>query len=262
MRKQILIICFLFISCQKEKTTATIPQTVLTQINNLGFSTAGIQKSGDDYIVEGDIRLSPENLAKGFSGPVLRVANTEQYRTVNRVTGLPRTITVRVATSLGSAFVSGTNLALSRYNALGLTLTFLRITTGTADITISGFNEGPSGGVINLGSSGFPTSSGNPYNSILLNTNTFAYGSNPNVNNIACVIQHEIGHCIGLRHTDYFNRAYSCGGTANNEGSAGLGAILIPGTPSTGDPTSFMLACYGVTCGFNANDIVALNYLY
>jgi len=260
-----------FYSCQKEKVaktpeqTTAIPQSVLNQIASLGFSTADVHTFGDDYLVEGDIRLSKADLSKGFSGPVLRVVDAEQYRTTNLVTNLPRTIKIKVASSLGSAFVSGTDLAISRYNALGLSITLQRITSGTADVTISGFNQGPSGGFITLGSSGFPTSSGNPYNSIQMNTNSAAYGSNPDVNYVGSVIQHELGHCFGFRHTDYYNRAISCGGSSSNEGTAGVGAILIPGTPSTATnaANSFMLACSnGGNRTFNSNDIVALNYLY
>ena len=131
-------------------------------------------------------------------------------------------------------------------------------------IQIIGFNEGPSGGYITLGSSGFPTSSGNPYNQIQLNTNPQAYGTNPDLGYVTSVIQHEMGHCIGFRHTDYFNRALSCGGTATNEGTAGIGAVHIPGTPTkTFDAGSFMLACSsGTDRTFNANDVIALNYLY
>ena len=40
-----------------------------------------------------------------------------------------------------------------------------------------------------------------------------------------------MGHCIGFRHTDYMNRAYSCGGSPANEGASSVGAILIPGHP-------------------------------
>ncbi|MES1160442.1 MAG: M57 family metalloprotease, partial [Bacteroidota bacterium] len=117
-------------------------------------------------------------------------------------------------------------------------------------------------GFITLGSSGFP-SGGNPYNSIMMNTNAQAYGSNPNVLYVGSVIQHEMGHCIGFRHTDYMNRAYSCGGSAVNEGASNVGAILIPGTPSGPDANSWMLACSnGGNRTFNANDIIALNYLY
>ncbi|WP_343690514.1 M57 family metalloprotease [Chitinophaga sp.] len=256
------------VSCKKDnvsstKSAETISSETLAKIEALGFSSADVHKFGDDYIVEGDIRLTEADLNSKYTGPVLRVASSEQYRTTNLVTGTPRNITVRVASSLGSAFVAGTDTAIARYNRLGLAITFSRITSGTANITISGFNQGPSGGFITLGSSGFPTSSGNPYSSIQMNTNSQAYGSNPNVLYVGSVIQHEIGHCIGFRHTDYFDRSYSCGGTATNEGSAGVGAIWIPGTPTGADANSWMLSCSnGGNRTFNANDIIALNYLY
>jgi hypothetical protein len=257
------------VSCKKDANPsasvnqAGVSQATLDKISALGFSTADVRKFDGKYLVEGDILLSDADLNTKANSPFLTTAKEEQYRTNYVVTGLPRQITVRVASSLGSAFVAGTDTAIARYNRLGLTLTFRRITSGTANITISGFNEGPSGGFITLGSAGFPTSSGNPYNSILMNTNSAAYGSNPNVLYVGSVIQHEIGHCIGFRHTDYFNRALSCGGSASNEGSAGIGAILIPGTPSGNSANSWMLACSnGGNRTFNANDIVALNYLY
>lgn len=257
------------VSCKKDQqskapssTNPEISSSVLTQIYNKGFSIADVHKVAGGYLVEGDIFLSNEDLAASFTGPVLRVANSEQYRTTNLVTGLPRVIKVKV-TSLGAAFIAGTDTAIARYNHQNLSITFTRITSGTANINIVGFNQGPSGGYITLGSSGFPTSSGNPYGTIQLNTNAQAYGSSPNILYVGSVIQHEIGHCIGFRHTDYFNRAYSCGGTATNEGTAGVGAIPIPGTPTTGDPNSFMLSCSnGGNRTFNANDIIALNYLY
>lgn len=256
------------VSCKKESAPAKstneagVSQTTLDQISALGFSTEGVREVESGYLVEGDILLSREELTTKVNSPFLRTAKEEQYRTNNLVTRLPRVITVRV-TNLGSAFVTGTDTAIARYNRLGLSLTFRRITSGTADITITGFNEGPSGGYITLGSAGFPTASGNPYNSIRMNTNAAAYGSNPNVLYVGSVIQHEIGHCIGFRHTDYFNRSLSCGGAASNEGSAGVGAILIPGTPSGLSANSWMLACSnGGNRTFNANDITALNYLY
>lgn len=255
------------VSCKKDNVSSTkpdaIPTETLAKIEALGFSSADVHKFGDDYIVEGDIRLTEADLNSKYTGPVLRVASSEQYRTTNLVTGTPRTITIKVASSLGSAYVAGTDTAIARYNALGLAITFSRITSGTANITISGFNQGPSGGYITLGSSGFPTSSGNPYSSILMNTNSQAYGSNPNVLYVGSVIQHEIGHCVGFRHTDYFDRSYSCGGSATNEGASSVGAIWIPGTPTGADANSWMLSCSnGGNRTFNANDIIALNYLY
>jgi hypothetical protein len=258
----------LFISCQKESNETAqqqpqqkISQDVLQQISNKGFSTADVRKVEGGYLVEGDILLDEKDLASTSASPNLRIADVEQYRTNNLVTALPRVITVRVS-GLSQAFINGTDLAIQRYNALGLRLTFRRVTSGTANITIQGFYEGPSGGFITLGSAGFPTSSGNPYSTIRMNTHPQAYGTNPNVNYVGSVIQHEMGHCIGFRHTDYMNRAYSCG-SGGNEGAAGVGAVHIPGTPTGPDAASWMLACSnGGNRTFNANDIVALNYLY
>lgn len=255
-----------FYACQKQdkhtSQQSDISEATLQQISNLGFGTSGVRKVDNGYLVEGDIVLTNELLNDKNSSVLLRVANSEQYRTTNLVTSLPRVIKIKVS-SLGSAFIAGTDTAIARYNALGLSLTFQRITSGTANINITGFNQGPSGGYITLGSSGFPTSSGNPYSSILLNTNSAAYGSSPNILYVGSVIQHEIGHCIGMRHTDYFDRSYSCGGSAVNEGASTVGAILISGTPSTADPNSWMLSCSnGGNRTFNANDIIALNYLY
>jgi hypothetical protein len=256
-----------FVACKKSATTTqdeAVSQQTLNQIKDLGFSTENVRKVDEGFLVEGDIVLTPELLSNKPDGKTLRVAEVEQYRTTYLVTGLPRVIKVLVS-NLGTAYVQGTDLAISRYNALGGQLTFQRITTGTPDITILGFNQGPSGGYITLGSSGFPTSSGNPYNQVKMNTNQYAYGSNPDVNYVGSVIQHELGHCIGFRHTDYMDRSYSCGGRRVNEEKppSGYGAILIPGTPSTPDAESWMLACSnGGNRTFNANDVKAMDYLY
>ena len=273
MRKQAIYLClaaatFAFaIACKKQAASDSssqqpaISSETLGKIKALGFSDQNVRKTDEGYLVEDDIVLTDELLNSVNDQKLLRIASTEQYRTTNLVTGLPRVIKIKVS-SLGTAYVSGTDLAISRYNALGLQITFQRITSGTANINITGFNQGPSGGYITLGSSGFP-SGGNPYNSIKMNTNAQAYGSNPNVNYVGSVIQHEIGHCIGMRHTDYMNRSYSCGGSAVNEGASNIGAILRPGTPSGPDANSWMLACSnGGNRTFNSNDVIALNYLY
>lgn len=255
-------------SCKKTSEEAIAPDAngitaeTKAKIATLGFSTADVHKNADGYLVEGDILLTEEFLNSTPQQSLLRIAENEQYRTTYLVTALPRVIKVAV-TGLGTAFVSGTDLAISRYNALNLRVTFQRITSGTPNITIQGFNQAPSGGYITLGSAGFPTSQGNPYSTIKMNTNQYAYGSNPDVNYVGSVIQHEIGHCIGMRHTDYMDRSYSCGGAYSNEGASNVGAILIPGTPSGPSSGSWMLACSnGGNRTFNTNDKTALNYIY
>ncbi len=259
------ISALVFTACKKNVAETVVQEevssAVLSKIQNLGFSTQGVHKVANGYLVEGDITLTDENLNVPSSSPNLIIASEEQYRTTNLVTRLPRTITVSV-TNLPTVYSDATNNAINRYNNQHLGITFQRVSSG-GNIDIIGFNQGPSGGYITLGSSGFPTASGDPYNQIQMNTNAQAYGTNPDPLYMASVIQHEMGHCIGFRHTDYMNRAYSCGGRHQNEGSAGVGAILIPGTPSKPDANSFMLACSnGTNRTFNANDLIALNYLY
>ena len=75
---------------------------------------------------------------------------------------------------------------------------------------------------------------------------------------------HELGHCIGFRHTDYMNRSYSCGGSAVNEGASTVGAVHIPGTPTGPSSGSWMLACIGsnVNRPFTSADRTALAYVY
>ena len=248
---------------KKDDPAAQISADVSSKITALGFSTDNMRKVGDNYLVEGDILLTPANLSETSTSPTLRIAEVEQYRTTNLVKNLPRTVTVSVS-NLPTVYATATANAVARYNALNLTLKFQVVSSGGA-IQIIGFNEGPSGGFITLGSSGFPTSSGNPYNQIQMNTNPAAYGTNPDLGYLTSVIQHEMGHCIGMRHTDYFNRNLSCGtGGGGNEGTAGIGAVHIPGTPTkTFDAGSWMLACSnGSDRTFNANDKIALNYLY
>ena len=262
----LLVGSILFTSCKKDDTVAAdqVSQETLSQIAGHGFGTNNVQKVADGYIVEGDILLTQEFLAEAPAGNLLRIANDEQYRTTNLVKSLPRTITVSVSGTLSGIAVwsAATDAMISRYNALNLQVKFQRVSSN-GDVDIVGFNQAASGGYITLGSAGFPTRRGDPYGQIKMNTNPQAYGTNPNQGYITSVLQHEMGHCIGFRHTDYMNRAYSCGGAASNEGASNVGAVHIPGTPTGPDNQSFMLACSaGGDRTFNNNDKIALGYLY
>jgi len=247
----------MLVACRKNvatEQTATPTDEALSKIYALGFSNKNVTMDGDgNYIVEGDISLSESDLDVVPDMQFLRVGSAEQYRTYNLVTQLPRTITVSISNKLPSSYVAALDEALARYNAEKLLITFKRVNGGAnISVTKSGGNY--------LASSGFP-SSGNPYNSVKVNSN--AIGSQPQAT-VATILAHEIGHCIGFRHTDYMDRSYSCNGTSVNEGASTIGAVFIPGTNPNPDPNSFMLSCIGSGDNrpFNANDKVALNYLY
>jgi hypothetical protein len=248
-------------SCQTEdeqvKPPNEVSDEIVAQIRDLGFRTDNVARVENGYLVEGDIVLHEHDLTRGKTLTALRVASTEQYRTTNLVSS-PRVIKISVASTLGTAYIQATDEAIARYNAEGLTLTFQRVTSG-ADIQI--VKAGLFEQFLFLASAGFPTADGKPYNTVKVST--YQMNSQP-LSTKTSIIAHEIGHCIGFRHTDYMDRSYSCGGTPFDEGASDVGAINIPGTPTGPDANSWMLACIGSGQDrpFNSNDKVALNYLY
>jgi hypothetical protein len=242
-------------SCVKDNQEAAqqvVSQDVLQKIASLGFSTNEVQVIDEGYLVEGDITLTNKDLDNMLSGELLRIAETEQYRTTNLVTGFPRNITVSSSGNVNANVDAAINAAIACYNAENLQLTFTRVGSN-ANINIRVVNGGQF-----IASAGFP-SGGNPYNEVKFNKQYQNYS----LGFVTTVIAHEIGHCIGFRHTDYMNRTYSCG-TGGNEGDGGVGAIHIPGTTTGPDAASWMLACLSASTyrPFNANDKVALAHLY
>ncbi|MEO0526568.1 MAG: M57 family metalloprotease [Bacteroidota bacterium] len=268
---------FLFISCENEDVgsetndpdvIASISEELKTQLDNLALSSTEVKPyntvypdgtSFSGFLVGGDIMMTESDIMNGDIFADEGGIQSEQYRTTNLVSQ-PRTLSVIGYTGSGFALSSrgrtGLQWAINNYNRLNLginfTLTFAASTN--ADIVVfdnTANNPGSAGG-----SAGFP-SGGNPNKFVQI------YGLANSSNNVnEHVVTHEIGHSIGFRHTDYFSRQ-SCGQNVN-EGSAGVGAILIPGTPSGFDPGSIMLACFSnSTSGeFNNNDITALRFLY
>lgn len=259
-------------SCQNNEEVVSedqVSEEALQSIRKLGFSDAGVIKTDGGYIVENDIFIPENRLNEVPSVSILlRAGDEEQYRTTNVVsTGGNRTVTVYIpqggTTGFSSTYVAALDEAIARYNAEGLDLRFSRVTSSSgAGITFTRLSRREERQGV-LGSAGFP-SNGNPYNQIKMSgVLQSSYGLG--VDGIATIMAHEMGHCIGFRHTDYFNRAISCGGAASNEGASTVGAILIPGTPSgaSASAASWMLACTdGSNRPFNADDKTALAWMY
>lgn len=182
-------------------------------------------------------------------------SSQEHYRASNLVSASVRTICINGAAFTGT-LSTGLNMAIANYNALGLTFQMQRTTGST-----SGCNAAITARVISgTGSSAGFASGGLPYPEINIGSGTVQYG----LDVIEHLITHELGHTMGFRHTDYFNRSISCG-TGGNEGDGGVGAIHIPNTP-TGATVggSVMNSCSrsNETGEFTAPDIAGLQELY
>ena len=263
----------LFTSCEKDELSSPdqtealnidseVPESVLQKIASLHFNPegarvgkivlpgGGIEKT---YIVEGDIVLSANQLNNMSSSNI----QDKQYRTNNLVSN-NRTIRVIGYTGGSQALTSKQRTALqyaiANYNALNIGLSFT-LTFGTSyssyDIVVYQTSNGQAGGV-----AGFP-SNGNPYKYVQIFNGMEQYSVDTNEH----VMTHEIGHTLGMRHTDWFSRQ-SCGQSGEAAGSDG--AVHIPGTPTGYDSSSVMLACFGANEDgeFGSYDRVAFEYLY
>lgn len=257
-------------SCQKADLSLSsqeVPQNVIDQLMVMGFNPDGIEVVEEGYRIERDIIITEEFLRN--PPRIHRVPNAEQYSTNNLVsTGGSRTITIYAPTGrrgFSSGMIAGLDEAIARYNSENLEIDFQRVNSSNgADITMTRLSKRDERRGV-LGSAGFPTASGDPYGTIRMSgilESTYGLSTG----GIATIIAHEMGHCIGFRHTDYFDRSISCGGSTSNEGDGGVGANHIPGTPTGADLQgngSWMLSCTdGSSRPFTNADKTALDYLY
>ncbi|MBW1296515.1 M57 family metalloprotease [Aquimarina litoralis] len=267
------VILLTVFSCKRKEITEEVQEIVqeptkeqLDKLYNMGINIEEVSVQQitmldgktDTYLVSGDIMVPMSQLDSYAVLESLENGN-KQYRDINIVSSPNRNINILGFTGgsagLTSKMQTALRWAVNNYNALSNSLNFnlsFGANIGAADIVVFRINE-PNGG----GSAGFPNFLGEPYPWIRINSGTEAFSTNVNEH----IITHEIGHCIGLRHQDWFNRQ-SCG----NVGlvPAEPPAIWIPGTPTSPNADSIMLACFGNSEDgeFTDTDRTALNILY
>ncbi|RYZ40135.1 MAG: protease B [Myxococcaceae bacterium] len=228
-------------------------QEIVSNLIEAGFPANDILVADGAVYVGRDAHVTLEASREMLQAPE---ASAEQYRTTNLVgTGV-----TKICINPTADFNSYTNLsqgldqAITNYNERGLRITFARGPASGCTANITAQTTTGTGG-----QAGFP-SGGLPYGNFFIGTGLNAYSVDVNEH----VITHEVGHAIGFRHSDYYNRSISCG-AGGDEGDAGVGAILIPGTPDTAVVGgSIMNSCFRATetGEWTASDITALTYLY
>jgi hypothetical protein len=211
----------------------------------------------DIIIVDGLVYVGQDaHVTLEASREMLQPVDTteEQYRTNNLVGSNVGRICIDPSSGFTGDFSTGLDLAIENYNQLGLSYTLVRGSSG-CDATIRGVIKA---GLVG-GSSGFPKA-GKPYNRINIGGGLAPFG----VDVIEHVITHEIGHTVGMRHSDFFDRSISCG-SGGNEGEGSIGAIHIPGTPTGAtEGGSVMNSCFrsNESGEWTSSDRTALQTLY
>jgi hypothetical protein len=238
---------------------------IIDNLLDAGYPEAEIEVLEDGRVIAGgdaevSLEASREMIGLATRGGELWEPGGDdfrQYRTTNTISPAVDTICVNGAAYTGT-LSTALNNAIANFTNLNLWFNMVR-TNGPGgagcDATITANVVGGGGG-----SAGFP-SGGLPYSQINIGNSVASYG----VSVATHVITHELGHTIGFRHSDYYNRSISCGGSASNEGSAGVGAVHIPGTPNTAVFNgSVMNACFhgGSNGQWTNSDLTALNTLY
>jgi hypothetical protein len=268
----------------------------LVKLAAYGFSRSRVlavkknTRSGESiaYQIDEDILLDKEEVLNFIPNKEnIDVAGDKHFRTRNIVGSSVREILIVGVFPRGDfgtggraeTLREGIELAAEAYDDLDLRISFRGFSVSSASRSAVHLMSQPNTimvwfsddliGTIAAGEGTFPTSDGLPGKVIRINPSQATRTAEQN----ARLLVHEIGHNIGFRHTDFFNRELSCFGLfpdiPSNEGQSESGAIQIPGTPGLNympfvDGFSVFNSCPASVSPdyFFPLDIVALESLY
>lgn len=256
----------LFNACKESIDQSSIIITptdpVYNYIKKLGYKESVIKDMGNYYLVGGDITFSKNSKIETNSESHLAPdqVQTRQYGTQNYI-GWNRqpNINVRLDPSL-AGFAANFQDAINAYNAIpNCRLNFNITNNANQDILITNATIG--GNTCGAAEWGF---NGRPGNIIRIDRD-FINSFGINNDQIRRLIIHEMGHTIGLRHTNWITND---GINQQNDVQANITATNIFGTTADAnadaDPMSVMngSTCNGSPADFSPQDILALQQIY
>jgi hypothetical protein len=240
----VVLLISLAIGCSKENIKNENPASnpVLERILKEGYTMKDIEEYPDRYIVQHDIIFYKKEPT--VPGKV----TTEQARSPYLVAPAYRNINVYLDGSFVTINLSSIlDNVIAAYNAVGSGIHMTRVySSASANITIT--QNSLQLGV--CGQSGFPYASGQPFNTVYISEYTLNYYGLTSTPRLTLLLAHELGHCIGLRHTNW-------------QSSGESSAIHIPSTPVVDGPSVMNGGTCGVNwAGFSYYDQIALLSLY
>jgi hypothetical protein len=224
---------------------------VVRKLLAMGFKHEAIQDISSHYLVEGDILFSKD--IEDY-----KVPKNAQYRTNYLVDDQYVVIKVGVDPSIPFSGVddwrSEIYQALQDWSNIIDCKIFFVSYNDNPDILIRASNVTDNLPNNVIAAAGFPFLNGKPYSEIIINLN-FSNNKTVSTGSKRYNMVHELGHCIGFRHTNWQIRG---------ESSGSVGAVWVPGTPTGSDASSVMNAgtANNTWNGFSPYDMSAVKYLY
>lgn len=199
-----------------------------------GFAPDDIELlSEDTAVVQGDMLMTRDAITAADE------SDFRHYRSPATIRRDIEEIQVRLSVAAGTlpGMNDALNKALDAWNNIGgIQFAFSRTSCDTCDGVVEIQVGCPQPGYEDLFAwATLPNDAGEPGNRITV----FWWPDDPLER--ASLLTHELGHSIGLRHTDWRDRSSCIEGEPEDEGLGG-GAVHIPGSPEI-DERSMMNAC-------------------